>query len=313
MAQRTAVRLDANDTRAGERLARALGWFSVGLGAAQILAPQRVARLVGVDDSRENQALMRGLGVRETASGVGLLTRPKPAGFMWARVAGDAMDMAMLGSAYRKRQNGDRRRVATAIAAVAAVTVPDVLGSTRLSRAGGHDRTIEVKTATTVRRSPEEAYAFWHDFENLPTFMHHLKEVAVTGRGTSRWTASAPAGRTVKWNAEIIDEMTGRLISWRSLEGADVQNSGSVTFDSAPGGRGTEVRLELRYAVPGGSLGDAVAKLFGEQPRQQVRDDLRRFKQVVETGEIVRSEGTPEGTNTGRLFTQRAAQPQEGT
>jgi uncharacterized membrane protein len=320
MAQGTEVRDryrdDAADTRAAERLARALGWFSLGLGAVQIAAPRRLARLIGMEDSRENRAVMRGVGVRETASGVGLLTRPRPAGFLWARVVGDAMDLALLGNAFRHRDDGSRRRVAAAMTAVAVVAVPDLVGSARLSGRSGSEAkasTTEVKTATTVRRPPEEVYAFWHDFENLPRFMEHLEKVAVTGRGTSRWTAKAPGGRTVEWDAEIVDEETGRLISWRSLARAGVHNSGKVTFQPAPGERGTEVRLELRYDMPGGALGDIVAKLFGEEPEQQVRDDLRRFKHVVETGEVVRSDGTPKGTATRRLFKQREAQPISGS
>lgn len=303
---------DVIDVGTAERLARALGWFSVGLGAAQLLAPRRVARLIGLTDDPGNQAVMRGIGLRETASGVGLLTRPRPAGFLWARVAGDAMDLALLGRAYRNQQDGDRLRLAAAMAAVAAVTVPDLVGSTRLSSEPGsttEHHAIEVRTAITVRRPPEEVYVFWHDFENLPRFMEHLEKIAVTGRTTSRWTAKAPAGRTIAWDAQITDEAPGRFISWRSVKGADIQNAGLVTFEPAPGGRGTEVRLDLRYGTPGDGLGDVVAKLFGEEPEQQVRDDLRRFKQVIETGEVVRSEATPEGTKTSRLFKQREAQP----
>ena len=166
-----------------------------------------------------------------------------------------------------------------------------------------------VKTAVTVNRPREEVYGFWHDLESLPRFMEHLESVRVTGEGRSRWTAKAPAGRKVEWDAETVDERPNELIAWRALEGADVPNSGSVRFTDAPGGRGTEVRLELSYDAPGGALTATLAKLFGEEPTQQVKDDLRRFKQVIETGEVVRSDGSPGGTRAGRQLRQRPARP----
>ncbi len=154
---------------------------------------------------------------------------------------------------------------------------------------------MDVKKAITVNRPPNELYQFWHDFENLPRFMDHLKAVQVTGEKQSHWTAKGPAGTTVAWDAEVIDDRPGELISWRSLDGAAVDNAGSVRFVSAPGGRGTEVRVELRYDPPGGALGATVAKLFGEEPGQQTQDDLRRFKQVMETGELTRSDASAKG------------------
>lgn len=118
-----------------------------------------------------------------------------------------------------------------------------------------------------------------------------------------------PAGRTVQWQAEIVDDNPGEYIAWRSVDGTDVSNSGSVRFAAAPGDRGTEITLELDYTPRNGAAGKAVAKLLGEEPNQQIRDDLRRFKQVLETGEIVRSEGSPAGLSTRQLVQQRPAQP----
>ena len=102
------------------------------------------------------------------------------------------------------------------------------------------------------------------------------------------------------------------MIAWRSVEGATVNNSGIVGFAEAPAGQGTEVIVDIEYSPPGGAVGAVVAKLFGEEPEQQVRDDLRRFKQVLETGEVVVSTGTPDGTRTQRQFKQAPAQPVEG-
>jgi uncharacterized membrane protein len=138
----------------------------------------------------------------------------------------------------------------------------------------------------------EEVYGFWRDFANLPRFMRHLESVQVHDDGRSHWVAKAPAGRTVEWDAETTEDRPNELIAWRSLPGADVRNSGSVAFAPAPGGRGTEVRVTLEYDPPLGKLGSKIAMLFREEPGQQVYDDLRHFKQVMETGEIVFSDAT---------------------
>jgi uncharacterized membrane protein len=168
---------------------------------------------------------------------------------------------------------------------------------------------MQARTAVTIKRPVEEVYAFWRDFTNLPSFMYHLESVEPSGDGRSHWTAKAAAGATVDWDAEITEDRPNVRIAWASLEGSKVENSGSVAFTAAPGGDGTEVRVELSYDPPGGALGKIVAKLFGEEPQQQISDDLRRLKQVLETGEVVLSEGSPEGTRTARLLKQRPAEP----
>jgi uncharacterized membrane protein len=156
-------------------------------------------------------------------------------------------------------------------------------------------RGIKVEKSVTINKSPAELYRFWRNFENLPRFMNHLEAVQVTGENRSHWVAKAPAGRTVEWDAEIYNEKENELIAWRSLEGADVNSAGSVRFQAAPGGRGTEVRVVLKYDPPGGIVGANVAKLFGEEPAQQIEEDLRRFKQVMETGETATTAGQPSG------------------
>jgi uncharacterized membrane protein len=282
----------------GEGLARALGLFSVGLGLAQILAPRDMARLVGLEDDETNRKTMRAIGFRETAAGIGLLTRPDQAGFAWGRVAGDAMDLAVLGRAFNA-ERGDRNRVAASLAAVAGVTVLDIIAGTRLSREGDGvtaerqaSGLIQVRKSITVNRPQEEVYTYWRDFENLPRFMSHLESVQVMDARRSHWKAKAPLGTTVEWDAELVEDRPDELISWRSLEGAGVANQGSVRFVKAPGGRGTEVHVELSYDPPAGALGATFAKLFGEEPSQQVDGDLRRFKQVLEVGEVVHSDAS---------------------
>ena len=169
----------------------------------------------------------------------------------------------------------------------------------------------ELTAAVTVNKTPQEVYDFWRGLERLLSFMWHLEQVEWTGEGRTRWTAKAPLGRSVSWDAELTEDVRGEVIAWRSLPGADVDNSGSVRFTPAPAGRGTELRVHLRYAVPGGRLGATVARLLGEDPHQQVEDDLRRCKQVLETGEVVRSDGTPEGSVARHHLLQSSAQPAE--
>ena len=168
---------------------------------------------------------------------------------------------------------------------------------------------MELTATTTIRRPASEVYAFWRDLENLPTFMAHLEEVRATGERTSHWSAAAPFGKDVGWDAEIVDEVPGEKIAWRSTANADVPNAGTVRFAPAPDGVSTEVHVVLVYDIPGGAVGKAVAKYFGEEPHQQLDDDLRRLKQVLETGEVVRSDGAPWGKRARKEFPQRPAQP----
>jgi uncharacterized membrane protein len=155
-------------------------------------------------------------------------------------------------------------------------------------------RGIKLEKSVTINRSPEELYRFWRNFENLPRFMNHLESVRETGPGRSHWTAKAPAGSTVEWDAEIYNEKEGEMIAWRTLEGSQVASAGSVHFE--PAGEGaTNVRVNLKYDPPGGKLGALVARLFGENPEQQITEDLGRFKQLMETGEIATTEGQPSG------------------
>lgn len=160
--------------------------------------------------------------------------------------------------------------------------------------ATGIDKPLRVeKTVTIFNKSPEELYQFWHNFENLPTFMKHLESVTVLDERRSHWVAKAPLDNKVEWDAEIIKDEPNRLIAWASIEGADVENSGFVRFTPAPPGRGTEVKVVLEYSIPGGKLTATLAKLFGEEPEQQVGDELRRFKMLMEAGEIATTEGQP--------------------
>lgn len=153
---------------------------------------------------------------------------------------------------------------------------------------------IHVKKSVTVNKSPAEIYQFWRNFENLPQFMTHLESVTVTGDNTSFWKAKAPLGTSVEWNAEVTSDVENERIGWKSVEGSEIANSGVVEFNPTVN-RGTEVRVVLTYEAPGGKLGSLVAKLFGEEPSQQVYGDLCRLKSIMEAGEIIRVEGQTSG------------------
>ena len=156
-------------------------------------------------------------------------------------------------------------------------------GSDTRAQLGGN-RGIHVEESVTINRPIGELYRFWRNFENLPRFMNHLESVAMRDEGISHWVAKGPAGMRVEWDARIINEVSNKVIGWQSLEGSTIATAGSVNFDEEA--YGTRVTVHLQYNPPGGRLGAAVAKLFGEEPNQTIREDLRRFKQLMETGEI---------------------------
>lgn len=275
-------------------LATALGWFSIGLGIAQLLAPRTVARTLGVP---QHTTVVRALGARELATGAGILSRRGASGWLWARVAGDAMDLALLGRAARS-PSARRKRVAVAAAAVASIALLDFLSGmqqTRRQSGVAQSGALRIDKSIAINRSVDECYRFWHDFENFPSFMKHLESVRITGENRVHWKAKAPAGTSVEWDAELIADQPGRYLAWRSLEGADIDNAGSIRFERAPGGRGTVMYVELEYRPPGGAAGALIAKLFGEEPEQQIDEDLRRFKWLIETGEIPTTVGQSSG------------------
>jgi uncharacterized membrane protein len=161
-----------------------------------------------------------------------------------------------------------------------------------------NNRSIHVKQTISIMKSPEELYQFWRNFENLPRFMNHLQSVTILNDNKSHWVAKAPLGSSVEWDAEIINDEPGRLIAWRSVGNPDVDNSGSVRFVSG-NERGTEVHVTIDYIPPAGRLGALIARLFGESPETQIREDLQRFKQLMETGEVVsNAESMPRGSCT---------------
>jgi uncharacterized membrane protein len=150
---------------------------------------------------------------------------------------------------------------------------------------------VRVDKAITIQKPPSEVYSFWRNLENLPRFMKYVDAVTAVGDKQSHWVVRAPRGGTFEWDAEIVNDVPNEVIGWRSLEGSDVDVGGSVRFEAAPANRGTVVRVSLQYNPPGGYIGAAIAKLVGSSPAALIEEDLRRLKQLLETGEIATAHG----------------------
>jgi hypothetical protein len=250
-------------TKPEDGLALFLGYFSLGLGTPQTTAPSVVNRMIGVRDDTKSRAWQFVVGLRELAAAAGMLTQRRPVEWAWARVAGDAMDLALLRTALKHRSVHPERTVA-AMGAVAGITVADVLEGMRLSRMNGQAANgagaMRVAEAITVRGEREEIARRWREHQAHADFMDGTKAF-------------------------------------------------DVRFEPAPGGRGTEIHVHFEYSPPLGAVGAMVDKVRGGDPATAAKHELRRFKQIVETGEIVRSDGTPEGQELPRMLKQRPAQP----
>jgi uncharacterized membrane protein len=292
-------------------LADGLGYVSLGMGATQVAAPRLVAWLTGARPSRAHKSVMRAMGFRELAVGAGIFSSSTTSPWLWARAAGDVMDLALLSPGLMSSQVGRNRRV-LALAVVAGVTAFDLVAGRRMSaaeaRSGDSSTRTHLRAFTTIQCDPEQAYAYWRNFENFPNFMNHVESVRVTGDSLSHWRIKGPAGSHLEWDAEIIRDDPSSLISWQALPGAAVSHQGGVRFRSAPEGQGTEVSLDIVYSQPAGRAGGFAAKLLGEHPQQQVTDDLQRFKQLIESGSVRGADAAP-ATITGPGLDDSAGQP----
>lgn len=273
--------LRSDDAPSSDALARGLGWFSLARGAAEIAMPRLLARGIGIEPGPVTSLVTRLMGAREIAAGVAVLLNPRSPLPLWARVAGDAVDLALLGLASTRRTSG--LRLAGAIAAVGGVTALDIVASIKAHHKVVHPNR-PVMFSVTINKPTQEVYARFRDFARLPEFMDYLE--SVTSSGTrSHWIAKPLGGsKTVAWDAELTEDIPGRVIAWQVV-GSPIQVSGRVTFATAPGSEATEVRVEIE--VGKGHAG--IAKWFA---KPQVKGDLRRFKQVMETGEVLLSDAT---------------------
>ena len=156
---------------------------------------------------------------------------------------------------------------------------------------------IQVRESVTIDKPASELYSYWRDLSNLPDIMRHLKTVEETSETRSHWVAKGPLNTSLEWDAEITQDNENSSLAWKSVDNSQIPNEGSVYFKDAPGGRGTEIHVSLTYHPPLGPVGAGIAKLFGEEPSQQVGEDLKRFKQRMETGEVATTKGQPQGNS----------------
>jgi uncharacterized membrane protein len=243
--------------------------------------------------------MLRGQGLIRTLLGAGLLYRGLSGSCpMYKKLGIDSLDKKAI------RNAGKTIGSAVSSATSAVISAASSLNLTGNGK-GGNDpsakpsdyntRSVHVEQSVTIARPASECYAFWRDLETLPQIMSHLKEVKVIDDKRSHWVAKAPLGFDVQWDAEIINDEPDRVIAWRSIGNATVDNSGSVRFVSI-GDDMTEVKVTLDYIPPAGKVGSVVAKLFGEEPNQTVKSDLQKFKKLMETGEIASNAGgSPRG------------------
>lgn len=285
------------------QLNKALGWFSIGLGLTELLAPRALGRLIGA--GQNHSAITRLCGVREIASGMGLLSQRAPASAAMSRVVGDAMDLALLAAALRS-PDAQPARLLAATTAVLGVMAADVYATGRHARnaLAEADEAVPARTSLAINSTPEKLYAFWRELTNLPRFMERLQSVHLIDEKTSHWVATAPGGVRLEWDSEIVDDQPNSLLAWRTRPGSEVRHHGSVRFEPAGDGRGTIVHVDMEYGAIGGKAGAALARIFGEDPQLQMARDLRAFKQIIETGEVATTRGQPAGARSlvGRIL-----------
>jgi uncharacterized membrane protein len=260
------------------RLGQLLGLLSVGIGLAEVLAPRAVGRAAGVGD---HPGIIRMLGMRGIVTGLGMLSERAPGNWAWARIAGDAMDLALLGAAASS-PDADPRRVAAAAAGVLGVAALDAYAGQRLtSPQSSRAPRIAVMETITIHSTPAEVYRFWRNLPNLPRFMSHLESVANVSDRISHWVAKVPAGASVEWDAEIVDDRPGQRIGWRSLPGSPVTHEGMVSFEPAAAGRATVLRIEMLYLPPRSRIGLRIARSFGGDPALRIAEDLLHLEQLL--------------------------------
>lgn len=271
----------------GANLARGLGWFSLALGATQLAAPRTLAKAIGIDPGLGVSMLMRALGAREVASGLAVLMEPRRPLPLWARVAGDIVDLGLLALAFRGRRTSTPRLLG-AMGAVSGALALDMIAARRIQT---HFERMNhpVIYSVTINKSPDRVYEFYRNLAQLPRFMDHLQSVHETSRTRSHWIANLPIGGTIAWDAEIVEDTPGRAITWRTVEGSPLHLAGRVTFARAPGRDATEVRVEMKLGFTGKRPSNLLAKLF---TKPQIKGDLHRLKQVMETGEVLYSDAT---------------------
>lgn len=231
--------------------------------------------------------------------------RQPSASSSWIGVGLGLAEVILLGSAIQSYRSRRGRTRGTALV-IGAAALGGVMAA-RARRRSGSPGGIRVAKSITINRSASEVYEYWRDLRHLPAFIGYLESVTVD-HGESTWRAKGPAGVTLEWRAEVTADESDERLAWRSMPGASIPNRGEVRFAHAAGDRGTQLSVELFYAPPGGPLGAAFARLLGELPALQLESDLRRLKQILETGEVLHSDASIHaGSHPARPASQKFA------
>lgn len=302
-----------------------LAWCNIAVGLSQLVAPDALARLIGLRPSHQTRLAMRATGIRELTTGYALLANSQSTAWLWSRLAGDALDLSLLAAGVGRRAD-DRTRATRAAFAIAGGAVVSVYAAARTGQIqrrlliassayvapkrvvppvseafapavavavsemadDAHVALPAMRTAyqtITVSRPAADLYAFWRDFGNLPSFMHQLESVLCADCARSHWVMRGPGGTRHAWEAEVVADVPGELIAWQMLSDAAAFSAATVRFVPTASGRDTMVHLTLDYSASAGALGDVVARLFGVEPSQQLERDLAAFKRLMEVAE----------------------------
>jgi uncharacterized membrane protein len=286
-AQLDGVQRFVNRIKADGKLTRGLAWLSIGVGGAQLVAPGSWAQMAGLPDTRRSRLLIRTRGLREVVSGAAMLQSDRPE-LAWLRLAGDVIDLGLLASRWSSPRARGGRLAGAIVSTLGMAVVDSLAAAARTSNL----EAVEVASSITINKDPGEVYRFWKQPENLPRFMIHLESARAVDERHARWQTRGLLGASETWDVEIVEDEPEQLLAWRLRKDDEVACAGAASFTRGPGGRGTAVHVALHHHASAGDLGAAVARLFGEVPRMQLSGDLRRLKQVLETGEVVHSDAS---------------------
>jgi uncharacterized membrane protein len=275
-----------------QQSARALGWFSIGLGLSELFLTDSLARAIGF---RRSPLWLKVMGAREIATGIGILAAQRPgAGHLQWRVAGDAVDLALLASAWEPAGR-DRDRLSIAAAAVLGVTVLDVLASRKLASDSAAREPLQLRASIGLEEKPDEVYRQLRDLSSLPNYLSHVRAIELQGEEYCQLTMEVPFGGTSRWRARIAEDVPGRRIAWETAPESPLHIRGSFELSEQPGHRGTLLRASLTLKPTAPSLVAPLARLLGSAPDLWLTRQLRRFRQFVETGEVATTQGQASG------------------
>ena len=275
---------------AGQASARALGWFSIGLGLSELLMPEKLARAIGF---RRNPLWLRVMGAREIAAGIGILAAQRPgAGLLQLRVLGDAIDLGLLASAWGPAGR-HRDRLSVATAAVVGVTVLDVLATRQLASQAREP--LQLHSSIAVQGTPDTIYRRLRELRRLPEYLSHVASIELQGEQGFRLQSDIDFGGGSRWQGRIVEDVPAQRITWELAPESPMRARGQFELSALPGDRGTLLRATLTLEPAAPKLASVLARLFGSAPEQLLMRELRRFKQFIETGEVATTQGQSSG------------------